>query len=87
LTRRLRVAYIGAWQGVDHFVAQILEATGDPLALGGGLDQDAGARATVEHLREPVATGTDTALEGLALVGEADSAFAGVHIDANMLHG
>jgi hypothetical protein len=74
--------------GDDHLVAEILQATGHPFALGRGLDQDPGAATAAEDLRQPIRAGADAALEDLARLGErADLTFARLHVDANVLHG
>jgi hypothetical protein len=60
----------------------------DPLALGRGLEQDAGPRAAPEHLGEPRARGCDAALDELAAGGEdAELALALVEIETYRIRG
>jgi len=64
------------------------ETPGDPLTLGGSLDQDACHTSSTENRLEPCALGADPLLNQLASAGEdADLALILVHVDANMLHG
>ena len=72
----------------DHLVPQLLEAAGDPFALGRGLDQDAGPRALAQRLSEPVVSCHDAPLDDLAVIAEpTDLTFILVDVDANVLHG
>ena len=49
--------------GDDDLVAERLQAPRDPLALGAGLEQDAGCRPTLEHVREALRLGADPLLD------------------------
>src|SRR5437660_1069841 len=74
--------------GDDHLVSELLQATSDPLALSGSLDEDPPRRANTQHLAEPLWPGLDALLEDLPFLGDqADLAFGLVHVDANVFHG
>ena len=72
----------------NHLVPQLLEAAGDPFALGRGLDQDAGPWAFAQRLSEPIVSRHDAPLDDLAVLAEpTDLTFILVDVDAHVLHG
>jgi hypothetical protein len=71
-----------------HLVAQLLQATRHPLALGRRLDQDPRPRPLSQYSGEPLPLRSDPPLHHLpALRQDADLAFHLVYVDAKMLHG
>jgi len=73
----------------SHLVAEGLETPSrHPFAVGGGLDQHAGAGPSCEHGGEAGRVGSDPLLDDLSPLGEdTDLAFPLVHVDANLVHG
>ena len=54
----------------DDLVAEGLETSGHPFAIGGGLDQHPGAGSAPEYGGEPFRLGADALLDDLTPLGE-----------------